>query len=738
MDRSRPQARSDAELAVTVTEQIGNPGDVSYLLAIVRRWPRLIASFAAGAAAIGLLYLVVATPQYASSARVVIDFRRLASLGQGQLSVNNKVNDSAVDTQTAIMASEGIVRSVVKSLKLDQDSEFIDPPAWVRLFRSIAPSADGPDEAEENVQTAIEAVQRRLRAVRVGVSYVIELRFQSEDAAKAATIVNAMTNAYLQDQLQAKQDASSSANDWYSRRVAELQTQAFEAEKAAVAYRADNQIMFTDGKYVDEQQLSELSSRLVAARTDRILAEARVAEIEAILGNGLGGAVADEFKNEVITSLRQRLGEVTRRSAENAALYGATHGSALRGKAEADQIRASLADEFRRIAAGYRSGAAVAKLSEDALARGLAELAGHSGRSQQSRVQLAMLQSLADTYKSMRDAFQSRFTEAAQERSFPITESRIVSPATAASEAVSPNATKTLLGSIAVGLGIGYLIALSFDVMSRRTRDRRQLAAAIGRPCIGVLGELPGVGRLQKLDYATREPFSPAAEGLRGVRLAIDDWAMRQHAGKAVVIGVVSALSNEGATTVASNLAGVIALGGAATLLVDMDFRKRTLSDLVATREQAADDLEAAMGGAPLSELTRRFETSALDVLSLSAWDDPLHPADRLSSKELRGLVDRARGSYRYVIVDLPPLVPVSDARIASSFIDCFVLVTKWNVTSLDDLQLGFELSPEVRRKLVGAVFNRADPHVLDTSDDHMMSHAAAYQQAMADARIAA
>ncbi|MFD0934191.1 GumC family protein, partial [Methylobacterium trifolii] len=474
LERSTGPSQARGRQAPAQTPKVGDPGDITYLIAVVRRWRRLILGFVLAGVGIALLYLMLATPQYRATARILIDFRRLTDIGQDQLAINSKVNDSAVDSQATIMTSEGVIRAVIRSLKLDADPEFRDDAS--RLNRALALVGLG-DEAPrtevERERNTIDSLSKRLLAQRVGVSYVIELRFVSEDAAKATRIVNALAAAYVNDQLAAKQEAAGSANTWYKNRVAELQGQANEAEKAAVAFRTRNRIMLADGHYVDEQQLNDLSTRLITAQTEQGQAQAKLDQIDAILRNGGEGAVADEFQNNLITALRQKMADINRRIADGVARNGAEHETVERARSDLRAVKASLTEEFQRIAAGYRSTAAVARLNQESITRSLDELAGRSAEAQASRVELAQLQSFSDTYKTMRDAFLSRFAEAAQEQSYPVTEARIVSEAAEPTRPASPNWYKALPAGLAVGFGLGFIVALGRDVLSRRVRDRR-------------------------------------------------------------------------------------------------------------------------------------------------------------------------------------------------------------------------------------------------------------------------
>ena len=122
----------------------------------------------------------------------------------------------------------------------------------------------------------VAAFDSRLSAIRLGYSTVIEISFNSSDAERAAEIANAVANAYVTDQLNAKFEASRIATGWLQDRLKELGQQALTAERAVNAFKSQNNIVAAGGKLMDDQQVSELNSRLVAARAQTSDALARL------------------------------------------------------------------------------------------------------------------------------------------------------------------------------------------------------------------------------------------------------------------------------------------------------------------------------------------------------------------------------------------------------------------------------------------------------------------------------
>lgn len=711
---------------------VADPGDLSYLLGILWRRRRAIIAAALLGLAAAAIYVAAATPQYRASARILIDFRRLTPIGQDQFAMSGKVNDAAVDSQKVIIDSPGIAQQVVKALKLDQDPEFADEPLPARILGLLWPFDSPPETDQSRLGRTIESFSERLRTSRIGVSYIIAVDFLSRDAAKAARIVNQVADTYIRDQLTAKLDAAGTAGDWFQNRVKALNLEANEAEKAVVDYRTKSQIMLVDGKFVDEQQVGQISGQLITARSDRAQAQARLDQIEVLLMTGGQGGVADELKNAVIITLRQKRAELVRRIAETIERFGSNHESVQRVRADTHEIDQALAAEFRRIADGYRSDAKVAELREASLKAKLEEVVNLSSRSQQARIELTQLQSIAQTVRGMRDAFASRYVEASQEQSFPITEARIISDAMPPDQPELPNKKRVLGAGVALGFGLGSALALLSEALSRRTRTREQIERMIAAPCVAVVAKLPsselGRGALQR---AYRSPTSPFAEAMRSIRASIDE-RRSSLSEDGVVVAFASPALGDGTTTIAANFASVIARGDVPVLLIDLDLRRCGLSRGLARErnekgENRAGILDLLSGQASFREVVQVLESG---VHAVTVGDPDVEVGDPmrwLQSPRLATLLETARQNYRYVVLDLPPIIPVGDARGIASLIDAFLLVVSWNVTTMEEVAEATSLNGALSNKLVGAVLNKANASAMAQLDDLSLSRSVSY-----------
>jgi len=170
----------------------------------------------------------------------------------------------------------------------------------------------------------------------------------------------------------------------------------------------------------------------------------------------------------------------------------------------------------------------------------------------------------------------------------------------------------------------------------------------------------------------------------------------------------VSLLPEEGKTTLSYNFASLVASSGARTLIIDADLRRPTLSRFTAPHCKTGL-IEAVLRKVALQDAIFIDPATGLNVLPISVSTVALNSSDLLSSAAFAALLEEARRRYEYVVLDLPPVAAVVDARAVSPQVDAFVLVVQWGSTSRQFLQSTLSAEPRIAEKCVGTILNKAD-----------------------------
>lgn len=726
MSSFAPDPRTAIGAAPIGSRAAADPGDVAFILGVLRRQRRLIVRTTLAALILGLLVLLFAPSSYKASSTVLVDFKRLSVVDENFSTPTGRIDSSVVLSQIELLKSLGVLSRVVLSEKLDEDPQFIGSASSLKRLLATLGLADDPttESQEERRRIAIEALRKATSTERVDLSYAIGITVTARNAEKAARLANALAQAYIDDQLEAKRIASQKASDWFSERIAELQDRVSKADRAVIEYRIQNNIVTIDGRFIEEQQILDLSQSVVSASFARAGAAAKVAQIDEIAKTGgLQSALSEEFTNEVITTLRNAYFDAKRQVADLSVRYGTTHEAVIKARAKMSELQNSINDEIRRILESARTELTVAQIKEQRLQKELAELSERSTQARERRVQLMQLESAAETVKSIRDTFMSRYVDGIQKQSFPMTEARIITAAQVPTERSFPTPIKALGGGLLLGFGAGCLLAVAREAFSRRIRFRRQIEESLGAPSLGFL---PEIDRSQPAAPAHRGLRSAVGsfgeETLRSIKVSID----LRRVDKPVVIGVISAGIGEGKSVTASTLAQLCAETGSRTLLIDANARRPSLSNLLAPSREAGL-VEVVDQPNTLPTAIRPLREPNLFFLPCFGTVRPEQPGQMLSAHNLRSLMENLKTQYRYIIVDLPAIGPVSDAEAVADIVDGFLIVARWNETPSYVLEDAMRNNPKVREKVIGGLLNRADIKRLIELGETSVVNAAAY-----------
>jgi capsular exopolysaccharide synthesis family protein len=471
------------------------------LTGFIRRQLPIFVFGIACALSIGLVYLITTPASFTSHAMLLIDSSKLRVLRNDAPMGDAPIDTAQVETQVEILKSENIGLSVIKDLKLTEDPEFASSRGG--LFGKILGFARSPlDFLTPSKVQSETALTRKVLATflakrsitRVGRTYVLDIAYTSYEAAHSAIIANAIADAYVVDQLDAKYQATRRASSWLQDRIKELRQQVSDADRAVLSYKEKNNIVSVGGtsaagpRLLGEQQIEELNTQLGSARAAAEEAKARLQRIDEIMKRDVPDAtVTDSLRNDVINRLRNNYLDLAAKESIWSARYGSSHLAAVNLRTQMTELRRAILDELGRIAQSYKSDFEIAKSRADGLERNLESLVSNSQVINRDRLGLRDLESTAQVYHTLYDSFLTKYMEAIQQQSFPITEARVISPA-AAPERKSGPLTSVVLGIAGViGIVLSFGAAVLREAVDRVFRSKRQVEDNLNAHCLAVL-----------------------------------------------------------------------------------------------------------------------------------------------------------------------------------------------------------------------------------------------------------
>lgn len=275
----------------------------------------------------------------------------------------------------------------------------------------------------------------------------------------------------------------------------------------------------------------------------------------------------------------------------------------------------------------------------------------------------------------------------------------VITPAAAPSAPSAPNTKINLLLGLLVGLAIGAGIALLRATLDTRIRGEADLRRVTDAPLLGGITFDPAATRKPLLTQAA--PQSPRAESFRQLRTNLQ---FANVTGQAKSVLVTSSLPGEGKSTTATNLAIALAQAGNSVCLIDAGLRRPMVHDYLGL-DRNAGLTTALVGAADVNDLLQPWGDDNLHVLA--SGQIPPNPSELLGSDGMGELIASLELAFDSVVIDAPPLLPVTDAAVLSRHVGGAVLVVGSQRISQQDLEKSLNSLELVGAKLLGVVLNR-------------------------------
>lgn len=670
----------------------------SGVLPVLWRRRRIVLGSILFALLAGTAYLLTAAPLYRSSSRIYIQQNEPKLIGDGLAGAAESVN--YLLTQCEVMTSTAVLTTALES------------PEAARA-RSVVAS----DNPVAYLKRAVEA--------RVGKqSEIITVSAESPYPEEAAVLVNAVVDAYITYQNKTRRSTAAEVLKILGNEKQQQEEEYKKTSALMLQFKKGNGVWSfgEDKENIVMSRLAELSQALTAAELEAMRFKATVESVEAIKGDPdmvrLFMRRQQQAGKDAVSAGTVAAGEVLQlklRSAQMRAAYGNRNPIADAQDRQREGLQAALDDVDRQEVNSY-----VAGLRQQLVA------AEH---------QVAVLQNAVNAQQQLAENLNVKAAEFTEldtnlrrtEKLLDTLDSRIkeinVNGDNDASNSISilevgkpdydrvrPARVQVLAGALLIGLMVGLGGALLQDWLDHRVRSADDVASLLDLRVLGIIPRIDGQRTPEECAQEThRNRASEVAEAYRMVRTAVqfaDDGS-----GKTLL--VTSPEPGDGKSTVASNLAIAIAQTGRRVLLIDADGRRPKVHRVFAI-EQAPGLSDVLMGDTIPDGAIRRTETENLDVLP--AGPVMFNPAEMLDAPRFSGVMEELGRLYDRIIIDSPPIVPVTDARILAASCDATLLVLRAEKSTRQMSENARAALASVAARVVGVVINDVPRHHRDAN----------------------
>ncbi|MBM9594029.1 GumC family protein [Roseitranquillus sediminis] len=702
--------------------------DIRQILATVWRGKWIIAVSILFVGVMGVLTATQQPPIYQASAKVMFDIPR-ANVEAGEAVVNTALGRNGLQNQIEVLRSASLIKRVIEDLRLDQNPVFnpsLRPPreTWrnrvtlppevediMLAWGLITPPGPPPDPevvAERMERVIIENVLNGLRLRPVNDSDVIEIGYVSGNPRLSAQIVNAIADQYIVDQLEGKLETFRSGTSWLTERVAELQQRVEAAEASVLAAQA--RVAEEAGSSLDalNQQLATLTGALAATRGEVTQIQARYARLrDALQGGAEMGTISELRDSPIIANLRRRESTLKTEDDQLARAFPPTHPSREQNATEMASVRREMADEARLILESVRLDLETAQEREAQLARDVRRVEEQVLRLSTNSVEIRNLEREAQASRILYENLLSRLQETNAQRDLQTADARILTPAEPPLYPINSAKNRTLMTSLVVGAALGIGIVFLLDKLNSTFRSPQMVEQMTGQP---VLATIPRAGsrmkRAEVVNLLRKKPTSALAESIRNLRTSIL-FSNVDNPPKVVMFS--SSAPREGKSTTSMLVALTSRQMGKSAIIVDCDLRMPALLKVleVSKGENEKPGLLSVINeSAAIEDAIYVEPDTGLHVLMTRPAERAakINAADVLASARFRALIEELRRRYDIVILDTPPTLVVTDARIVSALADAVVFAVRWDGTPRAAVKEGLRELTSVGARITGVV----------------------------------
>ena len=694
---------------------------------MIRRHPGLVALATVLGAAIGFLMTLPDPRIY--QARVTLEIQGMNDDFLNMKTVNPTVQDNSssypdydIQTQVKILQSRTLIKRVVAKLEKQKHVDNLQPPDRLATWRKTLKIAAPTQDALWGQALGLAAGSIRVRSS--GTNRIIEVACDSTNSQVAVDFANTLATEYIEQNLEARWQSTEHTGEWLTKQLQDLKVKLEKAEEELQGYARSTGLVFTDEKNnADESKLADLQKALSDAQTDRM---AKQSKYESSLNSSPNetGSMEEQTAHGSILELQGRLARLKSE-------FTANYPEVKRIQAQIDGLEAAQKGQKANILAGMRNEYEAAQRREKLLSAAYGTQARLVSQKAEQASHYNMLKRDVDSSRLLYESMMQRLKEASIASALRASNIRVVDPAERSSVPYKPDVRRSITVGFLAGLCIGVVIVVLRERADRTLQDPGDPAFYLNLPELGVVP----VGQLLDGSNAKLLPSAITQKALSvdvaDERMETVSWHRKssllaesfrttltsilfagQNGDRPRVLVFTSASPKEGKTTVVSNLGIALAEINHNVLLIDADMRRPRLHNVFDVPNKIGLS-ELLLQKTPLEsiELEAACSPTSIPGLYVLPSGSSRHSASSLvHSARLPELLKLAREKFDTVVVDTPPMVNISDARVVARYADAVILVLRSASTTRDAALLAKRRFAEDGIPVLGTILNWWNP----------------------------
>jgi succinoglycan biosynthesis transport protein ExoP len=642
--------------------------------------------------------------RYDASSRLLLDLEGSEDLGLDQVVMPIGIDlDTKLQTQIRIVQSDTIANSVIRQLGLQNNPAFVGKQA--ALSRHDFDSLDLQTRAG-----LTNGLHKYLTVQLVPKTEIMEIHFRSRDPKLAADVANAVASTYIEHNFQTKYQATLQTSEWLTKQLDDVKKNAESAQENVIAYQQKTGLYGTDESHnIVIDRLELLNKALSEAEGDRIVKEAKyriaMTENPELISN-----IAPE---SLLGALYKERAESRAEYAQLAAKYGSSYPRVIQLQSQLHELDSNIAQEITKVSETLRAEYRAALKSEQMLQASLDKQKNDAYKMNQDAIQYGIMRREVESSRDLYEGLLKKLKEAGILAGLKSSNINIIDQASVPVVPVEPKIPLNIALGCMGGLLFGIALAFVVENVDSSIRTPEDIETYCSLPSLGIIPSVAMNDRTAQRNLARTGPpqlilpitmehrNSGGAEAFRALRTSL---LLSSPGAPPQVILVTSAMMQEGKSFTSMNLAVVLAQTGQKVLLVDSDMRRPAVNKYLGIPMNQG--LSACLAGTADSAATivKIEEIPGLHVLS--AGHMPPYPSEMLASEALPQLVQGWREQFRYIVIDTPPVLAVTDAVVSARVADVVVLVVRSEKTGRQSLLRTRDLLKKAHANIAGVVVN--------------------------------
>jgi succinoglycan biosynthesis transport protein ExoP len=690
--------------------------DLAHYWLVVRRQFKKILALSLVATSISVLVALSLTPLYSATSTLLIESNESKILSIEEVYGLSGNSSEYFLTQFEILKSRDMAKRVVEALDLVNVAEF--NPYHSNHNKSFSFKALIMGEAEAKAPTEAQVLAQTINSFWAAVSiapvrktHLVKISVVSRDPQLAPIAANAIANAYIKSQLDAKVSLTQQAVESLGERLSGLKDKLNDSEQKLQKFREDNNLIDVKGiSTLIAKALDQVGERLVAARSERLDFETSYLQLKSLPDQFYNSLSSLPFivNNPLIASLLEVKSSSELKVSELSQRYGPLHPKMAAAHSDLTAVQASLLSQMKRVADGIKNDFAAAKSKENSLLSALNSTKSEMQAINRTEFELADYERNVRSNRTLYEKFFERISETAETETLQTANARIVDTAVMSAIPIKPKKKLIVLLVLVVSLMLGIALAFLLDALDATIKHAEDVDHKLGFSMLGLLPLLPINNANTSREQSPVRAFVHSEnvgfkESIRTLRTSLTLTGLEKPV---QTLLFTSTVPREGKTTASVNLAS--AYGQLEkVLLIDADMRRPTVAKQLQLPPGSCGLSNAVAYPERLDECIHTIEDLCIDVMP--AGSIPSNPLELLSSKNFTDILEQLKGRYQRIIIDSAPMQVVSDALYLSTLTDGIVYIIKADSTKDKLIKRGLGRLEDSSARILGVVLTQVD-----------------------------